>query len=430
MNLLQSLELVLLATVGICLPTPKARRRALAGPLLFALGAASLTLARGSDAPIESLPVSYAAITAGLLLIAVALPLAFAALSFREAGWPTAAKTLALVAALAGVGLGLQQALPLITLGGVTTLAAIAGLLFAAGFLRFVGPRLAAGLRWVDALAFPLRTPASHRWDGAARGLLITTVATATLACLSPRLDLLLAAVLIGVVAGLLLERRLGRLTRIPLVTPLALILIAVASYLLIHVAGDTPLNFRDLLDAPYSSAFEVLTVLLIGLASWGLLGLFPFASAARGPLSALFAGALLARATGPILADGWIHWQPIFYLIPALAAWHAAATRRDEETLVALGTLGLLSESALAGWCGIALAGGAALVRAVEWLELTGARLGGTGSLLLRLTLVAGAPLLLPLLQGSLEAQTFYTVLTVLGVVSSLFGTRATQPR
>ncbi len=430
MNLITSVELAFLAAVAMALPTARARRRALAGPLLFALGMASLTLARGSDAPIESLPVSYSAITAGLLLIAVALPMAFALLSIRQAGWGTTPRSLTIAAALAALGLGVWQARPLSVLGGVNTLAAIAGLLLAAGFLRYVGPRLAAGLRWADALAFPVRAPESHRWDGPARGLLIVTVAAAALACLSPRLDLLLLAVLVGVIAGLILERRLGRLTRIPVATPLALILVAVASYLMIHVAGDTPLDFRDLLDAPYSSAFEVLAVLLIGLASWVLLGLFPFASAPRGPLSALLAGALLARATGPILSDGWVHWQPIFYLIPAVAAWHAAATRRDEETLVALGTLGLLSESVLAGWAGIACAGGAALLRGVEWLELTGARLGGTGTTLLRLTLIAGAPLLFPLLQGALEAQTFYTVLTVLGTVGSLFGSRPSTPR
>jgi hypothetical protein len=430
MNLLQSLELVLLATAGVSLPTPKARRRALAGPLLYALAAASLTLARGSDAPLASLPVSYSAITAAIFLIAIALPIGFAAASLRDTTWQGFSRILAILAALAGLGLGVRESLPLITQGGVNTLAAIGGLLLAAGLLRFVGPRLAAGLRWADALAFPVRAPASHRWDGASRGLLAATVVAALVACFSPRLDLLLLAVLIGVTTGLLLERRLGRLTRIPLLAPLALLLVAGSSYLLIHVAGDTPLSFRDLLDAPYSSAFEVLTVLLLGLACWVFLGLFPFASVQRGPLSALFAGALLARAAGPILADGWIHWQPIFYLIPAIAAWHAAATRRDEETLVALGTLGLLSESEIAGWCGILIVTGAALVRAVEWLELTGARLGDTGTTLLRLTLVAGAPLLLPLIRGSLEAQAFYTVLAVLGVVGSLFGTRAPTPR
>lgn len=430
MNLIQSLELALLATVAVCLPTPRARRRALAGPLLLALGLASLKLASGGSAPIATLPVSYVAITAALLLIAMALPVGLAALALRDAAWQLAPKIVALVAALAATALGIRETLPLIVQGGVTTLIAAAGLLLLAGLLRFTGPRLAAGVRWADVLVFPIRAPASHRWDGTARGLLATTVVAALLACLSPRLDLLLAAVAIGVITGLLLERRLGSLTRLPIATPIALVLLGVASYLLIHVAGDTPLALRDLLDAPYSKAFEVLTVLLLGLACWVLLGLFPFASSPRGPLSALLAGALLARGVGPILADGWVHWQPIFYLIPTVAAWHAAATRRDEETLVVLGTLGLLSESLLAGWCGIAMVGGAALLRAAEWLELTGARLGATGDLPLRLTLVAGVTLLPPLLQGALEAQTFYTVVTVLGVAGSLFGTRAVRAR
>jgi len=425
-----SLLVALLAAIGISLPTARARRRALAGPLLLALALASLKLARSPGASIATLPVSYTAITAALLLIAIALPVGFAALALRDPTWHLGPKAVGLVAALAAVSLGLRETLPLASQGGVTTLAAAGGLVLLAGLLRFVGPRLAAGLRWADLLVFPLRTPASHRWDGAARGLLAATAAAALLACLSPRLDLLLAAVATGLITGLLLERRLGRLTRPPIATPLALILLGVAAYLLIHVAGDTPLGFRDLLDAPYSYAFEVLTVLLLGLASWVFLGLFPFASSPRGPVSALLAGALLARGVGPILADGWVHWQPIFYLIPTVAAWHAAATRRDEETLVALGTLGLLSESALAGWCGIAIAGGAALLRAVEWLELAGARLGDAGDVLLRLTLVAGATLLPPLLQGALEAQTFYTAVTVLGVAGSLFGTRTVSPR
>ncbi len=425
-----SLLVALLATVGVSLPAARARRRALVGPLLLALAFASLTLAAGSDAAIATLPVSYTAITAALLLIAIALPVGLALLALRDATWPLAPKAVAFAAALAAIGLGLRETLPLASQAGLTTLTATGGLILLAGLLRLTGPRLAAGLRWADALAFPPRAPASHRWDGVARGLLAATLVAVVLACLSPRLDLLLLAVAVGVITGLLLERRLGRLTRLPIATPSALVALGVAGYLLIHVAGDTPLTLRDLLEAPYSSAFEVLTVLLLGLACWVFLGLFPFASSPRGPLSALLAGALLARAAGPLLADGWVHWQPVFYLIPTVAAWHAAATRRDEETLVALGTLGLLSESAIAGWCGMAIVGGAALLGAVEWRELTGARFGATGDLLLRLTVVAGATLLPPLLHGALAAQTFYTVLTVLGVAGSLFGTRAVRPR
>lgn len=421
---------LLLAAAGMTLPDARARRRALVGPLLAALAFASLAVARGDGRASTTLPVSYAAVTAALLLIAVALPLALAALALRDPAWQGSARLAGLTTALAGLGLGLRAALPLASHGGRTTLTAAASLLAIAGLLRYTGPRVAAGLRWADALAFPVRAPAPGSWDTGTRRLLAVSTASAALACVVSRLDLLLLAVTIGVGSGLAMEWRLCRPARWPVAVPLAIAFLGVTAYLMIHVAGDTPLTLRALRDGPYSPAFETLAVLLLGLVSWILLGLFPFAAALRNPSSALLAGVLLVRLAAPLLPYGWVHWQPIFFLIPAVAAWHAAATRRDEEALVALGALGLLSESPLAGWCGIAIAGGSLLLRGLHWLEAAGRHPDPRGDLLLRLTPIAAAPLLLPLLHGALEAQIFYTVVTVLGVAGALFGTRAPTPR
>lgn len=411
----------LVALIALLLPEPAARRRGMAGALLTALALASLTVAGGGEWRAAELPASYLGIDAALLLLGLLIPLLVAVRLFRDGRWPP---TVILATGITLIA-GFAFAAPMAVAGGGATPLALASLVAGAAFLRYVAPRIAAGARWLDALLFPARRPPDPLRDARSRTLLVTSAAAALVALFAPRLDLLLGAVLAGLIAGVLLDRHLTR--RWPVAVPLAGLDLLVLSYLLIHVAGDTPLTLTAMGEAPYSDAFQVLAALLLGTTSWVLLGLWPFASAPRGVHAPLFAAALLVRVLGPILPDGAAHWQPLFYLLPVIGAWHGAATGRPREALRALALLGLLAGTDSARWAGIGLvlaaiiADGAVLLPAPR-------REHPAWRLLLSGTALAGALLLRPLLEGALAAQTVYTVLTVLGAALSLFGARAVE--
>ncbi len=426
MNLPHWALLGAVALLAGLLPTASARRRGMAGALLIALALASLSHAGGRVWRGAALPGSFLGITAALLLAGLGIPLLLVVQALRGERWTPRARNVALLTVIAVVVVGLVIATPLAVQGGRTTLVALAGIGLCAGILAYAAPRIAAGTRWLDALIFPRRSAPSPASDGRSRGLLGVSAGCALGALLVSRLDLLLLTVVIGGLAGVLLEHRLTR--RWPLVAPIALAGVLVVGYLMIHVAGETPLTMESLEAAPYSDAFEILIVLLLGLACWVLLGLWPFASTLRGPHATLLAAVLLVRVVAPILPDGATHWQPIFYLIPAIAAWHAAATGRHNEALRALGTLGLLSGSDVAGWAGIGLAACALVGEGAVLVPASGREATGVWLFALRATAVVAALLLLPLLQGALETQVVYTVLTVLGATLSLFGLRAVE--
>jgi hypothetical protein len=416
----------LIALLASLLPEPAVRRRAIAGALLVALGLASLSLAGGPEWRAAGLPPSYLGIDAALILTGLIVPVVLTLFALRTRGWSTITRAAALVVAALLVVLGLTAVLPMARAGGQDTLTALAAFIAAAALIRYTAPRIAAGGRWLDALVFPvLRRPAPAT-TRRSKALLIISALCAVLALTVSRLDLLLFVVGIGATMGVLLEWELRR--RWPIVTPLALIAFGAAAYLLIHVAADTPLTLRALTDAPYSEAFEILVALILGGVSWVLLGLWPFASAPRGPHAPVFAAALLVRVVLPILPDGATHWQPLFYLVPVLGAWHGALTGRVRESLRAIGTLGLLSPSEAAGWAGTGIvvctlvADAAALFPTpqAEWRRSWRIAFGGTA--------IVGALLLLPVMDGALNAQIVYTVLTVCGTMMSLFGARAEE--
>jgi hypothetical protein len=141
--------------------------------------------------------------------------------------------------------------------------------------------------------------------------------------------------------------------------------------------------------------------------------------------LTGLLGAALLARVVGPLLPNGLVHWQAVLYPLAVVAAWHAAATRRDEEALGSLGALGLLAGTTAAGWCGtFAILGGVALTRP-DVLRQAGWPRDARGEAGRGLLVLLGVPLLLPILAGALPAQTFYTVAAVAGLVAVLWADR-----
>lgn len=262
----------------------------------------------------------------------------------------------------------------------------------------------------VSAPSGPALSPfAVHPW-------LAIHAASVLLALVVPHLHLLGLSVIIALVAGILLERRLTPGMVSPVGQSLALLLFLASWFALAGVAGESPLGLAALRDAPYSEAFEITVALPLTIAAWPLLGLFPFQQTRLGPLVPLAAGALLIRVASVAVPSGLTHWQPLLYLLLVLAMVHALVTRRDSEALAALAGVGLLSGGGTAGWCGIGLTAGLALMRSHSLLLTAGRVLNARGQILARGLAVLGAILLVPVFAGGLAAEAVYTVLTAIG--------------
>jgi hypothetical protein len=238
---------------------------------------------------------------------------------------------------------------------------------------------------------------------------------------LAPHLHLFMPILMVAFASGVWAERRLGQPT-IPL-TALAVVPAAgVAWYFLAHVGGEQPLGLSDLRNAPYSSAFQLLASLILGLVAVSLLGLWPFHGLPRGPLSPLLGGLLFVRLIATALFEGLYHWQPLLYLLAAIAACHAAASRRDDEALAALAALGLASGAPVAGSAGLGFATAAIVSRLSRLLNEQGRVLNGRGRALMAILVIAGSALLLPVLTGGLAVQVFYSTMTAATLALTLW--------
>lgn len=240
--------------------------------------------------------------------------------------------------------------------------------------------------------------------------------ASVVLALVAPHLHLLGVSLTIALIAGVLLERRLAPGAVPPVGPGLAMLLLLTSWFALAGVAGETPLGLAALPDAPYSEAFEVTVALPLALSAWPLLGLFPFHQTRLGPLAPVAAGILLVRVAAVAVPNGLAHWQPLLYLLLVLAMIHALVTRRDSEALAALAAVGLLSAAETAGWCGVGLAAGVALMRSHSLLITAGRVLNARGQILVRGLAALGAILLVPIFAGGLAAEAVYTTLAAIG--------------
>ena len=171
------------------------------------------------------------------------------------------------------------------------------------------------------------------------------------------------------------------------------------------------------MIDGPFSPAFQTTAAVILALAAWPLLRLWPLHGTRTGPAAALAGGAILLRVLSSIVPDGNAHWQPVFYGFLALGTWYAAVVRSDAVLGASLATAGLLSGFPEAGW------GGVAVLTAAIVLQILG-RATRTVPLALiagRAILVGASFAVVPLVVGALQAEVFWTVAVVIGAVIGL---------
>ncbi|MBK8004764.1 MAG: hypothetical protein IPK12_12740 [Gemmatimonadetes bacterium] len=403
------LQALLLAATLAALLSPS--RRGLAGVLVLALAFAGLLVAGGPDWALGQLAPRNAGISAGLVLYGVALLVAGALLGSSRA--TRRGPGLALLAL--GAAAALVPVVPLVQQGGAgVTVAALAGFTVATFVLGVFGPflRIGAAVRWLETQAGT--APAVPE----SPGVLSAGALLAVGAVLVPGAHGLLACAVATVLLGLYGWLNAGSTRGAgPLVSGgLALGLLLFAWWYLARVAGDTSLRLADLAEGPFSPAFELSASVPLALAAWVLLGLAPFHRGRLGSWAPVVGGALLVRLTAVALPSGLVHWQPLLYLPGTLAAWHAVATRRVDEGVVALAALGLASAAPQPGWAGLGLA---ALPGLVALAGLTRARQPALAEVVTGVACAAGAALLVPAVSGGLATEAFYTVLTVLGAAA-----------
>ncbi len=411
------LFVLLAGLAALALPEDRACRTGLAGALVAAVAAASLGLAGPSGRLPGALTRSFAAITAGHLLLALGFLATAAVRSWRGPARPGRVVLLLVAAAL---GAGLVPVARLGRIGGwlpsIAAGAALAGLVLIARPVAHA-LRLAPGVTWLDRALLDRGRPVAATWSPRARWLAVAQAAAATGALVAAQLDVAMAAVLVTAGTGALWERdrhpgRWGPL----LAFAVCLLPLAAAWGLLVRVAGPVPHWLDDLREAPYSPAFETLTSLLLVLAAWPLLRLWPAHGAGLGPVAPLGGAVVLGRVAAPILPLGVEHWQPLVYLLAAVAVWHGVARERAAEVLAGLSVIGAASLQPAATWPALGLGGAAALA-----LALAGGP-GQSAPLPPWSRYFWLVPLLLvpPVLQGGLAAETVSTVLAAWGAVAA----------
>ncbi|MDZ4863010.1 MAG: hypothetical protein SGJ01_06135 [Gemmatimonadota bacterium] len=402
---------LLLSLAAVLLEDRVARRRALAGAVLATLAVASLVVAGGDDWRSASLPRSYLATTAALVLLAACLTAAGGKAHWRQR--PLAASVLG-----AGAVLALLVARPLALAGGMARTIAALGLIAGVALLvgvagwKFTGPALGRIEDWLRS-----RETAARPSPAAPRLLrLLAAHLGFTIVALSVRhLHLLFAAVLFGVVTGWAFERAAQGGGRWPVGVGLSVTALVAAWWLLASVAGDTPLGFAVLAEAPYSDSFELLVAPILFLAVWPLLHLAPFQSARQGPAAPVLGAVLLYRLGPTAIAGGMVHWQPVLFLLLVAAAVAAAARRNDAAILTTLGLGGIVSLEPAAGVAGVGLVVLGCVFAGAARLTASGFRLSPVGRVLASLLPVAGVALLLPVVEGMLGVEVVYCVVLVL---------------
>ena len=415
------------AAASVALPG----RRGLSGTLLIAFALASLRITGGAGMVGTGLAVESFAISCGIALLGAALLLAQVVGALRAGDSSLVTRACIVSATALALALVARSVVPLAgTGGGFIAVGTAAALLSLGALLRFVGARIPIG-HWIAGIdrrlfGFGVPFPGGETWqraDGVAAWVhVLCTVAL----LLAPHLHLFMPILMVAFASGVWAERGLGRPT-IPL-TALAVVPAAgIAWYYLAHVGGDQPLGLSDLRNAPYSPAFQLLASLILGLVAVSLLGLWPFHGLPRGPLSPLLGGLLFVRLVATALFDGLFHWQPLLYLLAAIAACHAAVSRRDDEAFAALAALGLASGVPDAGSAGLGFAAAAIVSRLSRLLNERGRVLNRRGRALMAILGIAGSALLLPVLTGGLAVQVFYSTVTVAALALSL--TRVAGP-
>lgn len=411
------LFVLLAGLAALALPEDRARRTGLAGALVAAIATASLGLAGASGRPPGALTRSFAAVAAGHLLLALGFLVAAIVRCWRH---PTRPGRVVLLLVAAALVAGLVPAVRHGRIGGwlpaIAVGTALAGMVLVAPPLA-EALRLASGVTWLDRVLLDRDGERSTAtWSLGARWLAVAQAAAATGALVAMHLDVAMTAVLVTVAAGALLERHRRPARGGTLPALVSLFPLVAAWGLLVQVAGPMPRWLDDLREAPYSPAFETLTSLLLLLAAWPLLRLWPAHGAGLGPAAPLAGAVLLGRIAAPILPLGVEHWQPLAYLLATAAVWHGVARERASEVLAGLSMLGAASLDPGATWPALGLGGAAGLAQAVAGRPDEAAWWPRWFRYLWLVPL-----LLVPrVLQGGFAAETVFTVLSAWGGVAA----------
>jgi hypothetical protein len=409
------LTLLLLGAAALLLPVNRARRLGVAGMLVGSMAVASLGLTTAEGAGLARLPVSYLAITAGHLVVALAAFILACWIGWRECSAEMASALPA--AGLALVSGGVVTA-PVAAAGGLLSSVAVAlglagTMVIAIGAARLA--RVADGVAWFDRHVLE-RGGDPPPWTAAGPRLALVQLAAATLGLAVPQFDLLMLAVLAVLVAGIMFEQDRHPHRRFPLAALFVLAGLSISWYLVVRVAGPQSRMLRALAEAPFSPAFELLLALLLAATAWPLLRLWPVQSIRLGPAAPLAGVILLARAGQAAVPDGLAHWQPVIFPLVVLAVWHGVARGRAAECLTALGVIGAVSGGTGGAWAAVGLVASATLRR----LGAEAESLAWPGGAWRRLIWLVPLLLVPVVLQAGLAAEAVYTTMAAWGTIAA----------
>lgn len=412
-----------LVLASVSLPDYRSRRAGLGAVLLIQLAIASLELTGGLTTARETLSPGYLAVSAAMLLVGLFLTVSiavYAGLAQQRSGQGSRPLMLAgaALALLVAVQL-VRMALPLMVTGGILRTVAAVAMMFGGGTLLVFLVRahvLKRALYTLDARLAPRRTQSP---DASPRGkptMLGLHLAGVLLALVAPTLPLLVLGVLVAGIFGMIWEYQAGG-PRVSIGATLGLVALVAGAGWMYQTAGDTPLALDQMIDGPFSPAFETIAALILAFAAWPLLRLWPLHGARSGPASALAGAAILLRMLIAIAPDGAAHWQPVLYGLLAVGAWYAAVVRNDAILGASLAAAGLLSGSPEAGWGGVAVLTAAIvlqiLARATRTVPV--ALIAG------RAILIGASFAVVPLVVGGLQVEVFWTFAVLVGAVVGL---------
>lgn len=305
---------------------------------------------------------------------------------------------------------------PLFVAGGWHGPLVAAGL-FATGVVgTFVLSRLriTAAVRWLDDHLLARRHTPDPKAGAHGRHTAWYVILGAVLAVLlSHRLIPAVLEALAVLAGAYLVARRTGRAPKFPVQGVVAGVSLLAFVWCVRTIAGpDIALRFPAILDTPFSDAAEAALALVLGLAVWVMLGLWPWHGAGPGSVAALVGGAFLIRWGVGLIPDGITHAAPIFGLVAGVAALHAAATGRLGEYLAALGVLAVVGGGAGA-WGLFGLASVLATLRLIDYtIPIPGLDRRELGGVVL-------IPLLAWSLPMMLTGETFMTVVSIFAGVA-----------
>ena len=389
------------------------------GAFLILLGVAS---AVPDWADLASAPDTFLAVSAGFVWVGAGC-IGFGAWAASRKGESLSLSRLGPVAVNLGITAAalvllfvLHRAWPLLGAGNWRGLVAALGLAGTGVVVGTVLPmtRVARGLEWLDERWLARRYEVAPCLEERARRIAWGIVFVGMGGVLvSGHLLVSVAAALTVVVGVHRLAREGGWAPGIPIQPIVVGSSLLAFTWLVVTIAGpDVPLGSPGILDAPFSDRAEALLALLLGLAAWALLGLWPFHGAGPGSALALVGGALLIRWGMGLIPNGVVHAAPLFGLIALFATLHAAATGRAGEYAAAFGVLAVTTGRPGA-WGFFALA---SILAAMRLLDLKPPVPGLDRRQLAGVALI---PALAAVLPGALRGETFLTVVAVFAGVA-----------